>query len=46
MNRIEARFEELQVAGQKAFIPYITAGDPTLDRTAELTLSAYREALS
>ncbi|MEA3366224.1 MAG: tryptophan synthase subunit alpha, partial [Candidatus Hydrogenedentes bacterium] len=39
MNRIEARFQELQAAEKKAFIPYITAGDPTLDRTAEIVMA-------
>ncbi len=36
MNRIEQRFKELAERGETAFIPYITAGDPTLERTAEL----------
>ena len=39
MNRIEARFQELRAAGQKAFIPYIAAGDPTLERTAEIVVA-------
>lgn len=39
MNRIDARFQELQSMGKKAFIPYITAGDPTLDRTAEIVMA-------
>lgn len=38
MNRIEARFKELNKRGETAFIPYITAGDPTLDKTGELVL--------
>jgi len=36
VNRIDQRFIELASRGEKAFIPYITAGDPTLDITAEL----------
>ncbi len=36
MNRIKNRFQQLCEAGEKAFIPYITAGDPTLERTAEI----------
>ncbi len=36
MNRIEARFEQLREQGEVAFIPYITAGDPTLSKTAEI----------
>jgi tryptophan synthase alpha chain len=39
VNRIEARFQQLHRAGEKAFIPYITAGDPTLERTAELVVA-------
>ena len=39
MNRIEARFNELRRQGRKAFIPYITAGDPTLAGTAEIVLA-------
>ena len=36
MNRIDARFNRLKERGETAFIPYITAGDPTLDRTEAL----------
>jgi len=36
MNRIDAKFGELREAGHTAFIAYITAGDPSLDVTAEL----------
>ena len=36
MNRITQRFNELAARGETAFIPYITAGDPTLERTAQL----------
>jgi tryptophan synthase alpha chain len=36
MSRIEAKFDELKRAGRKAFIPYITAGDPELETTAKL----------
>ena len=38
MNRIEKRFKELAARGETAFIPYITAGDPTLERTAQLVV--------
>ena len=31
MNRLQARFEELQASGRKGFIPFVTAGDPTLE---------------
>ncbi len=36
MNRIDARFNDLKAKGRKAFIAYITAGDPSLDSTARL----------
>lgn len=36
MNRIDARFAALRAAGQKAFIAYICAGDPSLRATAAL----------
>ena len=39
MTRIEKRFVELKAAGKKAFIPYLTAGDPSLDITQDLVLA-------
>ena len=36
MNRIDATFEELKAQGRKAFIAYITAGDPGLDATIRI----------
>ena len=38
MNRIDARFNELRSRGETAFIAYIAAGDPTVDRTGEFIL--------
>lgn len=38
MNRIVACFDDLKKLGNKALIPYITAGDPNLDMTLELLL--------
>ena len=35
-NKIAKVFEELKTIGKKAFIPYITAGDPDLEKTLEL----------
>ncbi len=35
-NRIARRFAELRGDGKKAFIAYLTAGDPTLDATVDL----------
>src|SRR5947207_10435141 len=42
MTRIEKRFAQLKSEGRKAFIPYITAGDPTLDLTEQLILALDR----
>src|SRR5438067_4666263 len=39
MTRIEKKFAELKAAGRKAFIPYITTGDPTIETTLELVIA-------
>ncbi|MFH0754988.1 MAG: tryptophan synthase subunit alpha [Candidatus Omnitrophota bacterium] len=39
MNRIDQKFKELRAAGKKAFIAFITAGDPDLETTEALVLS-------
>jgi tryptophan synthase alpha chain len=39
MTRITAKFEQLRSEGRKAFIPYITAGDPDLATTESLLLA-------
>jgi tryptophan synthase alpha chain len=39
MSRIQARFEALKAHGRKALIPYITAGDPYADATADIMLA-------
>lgn len=39
MTRIGRRFEDLRREGRKAFIAFITAGDPTPDATARLALT-------
>jgi tryptophan synthase alpha chain len=36
MNRIDAKFKELRDRNEPAFIPFITAGDPSLKATREL----------
>ncbi|KJJ84989.1 tryptophan synthase subunit alpha [Candidatus Omnitrophus magneticus] len=36
MNRIDKKFEVLRSSGEKAFIPYITAGDPSIAVTKKL----------
>ncbi len=38
-NRIQHTFESLQAKGQKALIPYIMAGDPSLNITESLVLT-------
>jgi tryptophan synthase alpha chain len=42
MTRIEKKFEELMAANRKAFIPFITAGDPDLKTSTELILALDR----
>lgn len=39
MNRIEAKFQELHSKGESAFMPYICAGDPTLEISRKLVLT-------
>ena len=39
MNRIDAKFKELRKSNKKAFITFITAGDPSLKVTEELVLA-------
>ena len=36
MNRINKKFKELKAAGRKAFIAFVTCGDPSLKKTAEI----------
>ena len=38
-NRIDAKFADLRAKGKKAFIPYVTAGDPDADTTVEIALA-------
>ncbi len=38
MNRIESRMEDLRSKGEKAFIPFIVAGDPDLTATEAIVL--------
>ncbi|HEX8090702.1 MAG TPA: tryptophan synthase subunit alpha [Blastocatellia bacterium] len=42
MSRIESKFKSLKDEGRKAFVPYITAGDPDLETTARLMLELER----
>jgi tryptophan synthase alpha chain len=36
LSRIESRFRALKMAGRKAFVGFVTAGDPSLARTVEI----------
>lgn len=38
MNRIDKVFKKLKAQNKKAFIPYVMAGDPSLERTVEIVL--------
>jgi tryptophan synthase alpha chain len=38
MNRIDQRFAELKSRGQKALIPFLTVGDPSVEATLEIIL--------
>jgi tryptophan synthase alpha chain len=42
MSRIASKFDQLHRADRKAFIPYITAGDPDLETTLRLILELER----
>jgi tryptophan synthase alpha chain len=39
MSRIAAKFAEVREKGSKAFVAFVTAGDPALERTAEIALA-------
>ena len=39
MNRIEQKFQDLKMANRKAFIAFITAGDPDLKTTEDLAVA-------
>jgi tryptophan synthase alpha chain len=43
ITRLAARFAELRGRGERALIPYFTAGDPSLDVTRRLVLEAARQ---
>jgi tryptophan synthase alpha chain len=42
MDRIDSMFDRLRQANRKAFIPYVTAGDPTLEKTIEIVVALER----
>ena len=42
MNRIEQKFANLRKAGKKAFIAFLTAGDPHLQMTEKLVLTIFK----
>ncbi|VVM05004.1 tryptophan synthase subunit alpha [Methylacidimicrobium tartarophylax] len=41
-SRIAEKFSSLSLAGRRAFVPYITAGDPTLSATRDLVFALER----
>ncbi len=41
-NRIDSRFAELRSRQKRAFVAYVSAGDPTLDATVEIVLALER----
>src|SRR5262245_7776113 len=46
MNPIDALFARLRTEGKKAFMPFITAGDPNLSTTERLVLELCRQGAS
>ena len=42
MNRIDQTFQQLRAKSEKALITYVMAGDPSLNRTAELVIELER----
>ena len=46
MNPINLLFRDLRTAGRKAFIPFVTAGDPDLGTTAKLVSELARRGAS
>jgi tryptophan synthase alpha chain len=46
MNPIDTTFQRLRQRGQKAFIPFITAGDPNLSATAALAKTLAKNGAS
>jgi tryptophan synthase alpha chain len=43
MGRIESRFSELRTRGERALVPFVTAGDPNLATTEALILAIAKE---
>lgn len=41
-NRLDRHFAELRSTGKRAFVAYICAGDPTLERTVDIVLALER----
>jgi len=46
VSRISERFSSLRREGRKAFVAFVTAGDPSLDRTVEIALELERGGAS
>ena len=43
MSRLQGTFERLRARGERALIPYFTAGDPSLALTGKLVVEAARQ---
>ena len=41
-NRLDSTFQSLKAANKRAFVAYVCAGDPTLDRTIDIVLALER----
>jgi len=46
MSQVDERFQQLRLAGKKAFIPFVTAGDPNVEFTKSLLLELDRRGAS
>ncbi|MDP6380737.1 MAG: tryptophan synthase subunit alpha [Phycisphaerae bacterium] len=46
MSRVDEKFAELRAAGQKAFMPFITAGDPSVEATVAIAAEVERRGAS
>jgi tryptophan synthase alpha chain len=44
-NRIDEKFADLKQRGEKAFVAYVTAGDPDLEMTQEIALAMERSGV-
>ena len=43
MTRIDAKFDLLRKAGQKAFVAYVMAGDPNYEKSIEIVKACQQQ---